>query len=289
MPTRSSNAIDIVIPHFNDLQHLTRCLEALMPQLDQDDGVIVADNGSDADLSLVTTRWPELRLVHQPVRGAGPARNAGAAEATAPWLAFLDSDCLPNNNWVSVARGAAQEHAVIGGLVTVFDDTEPPRSGAEAFEAVFAFRIESYIEKGFLPSCQLIMSRVAFDRVGAFHAAVSEDVDWSRRAAGAGLLLKLAPNLGISHPSRSDWPALRHKWRRLTSEGFLLDGQGVGGRLKWAAKALLMPFSVLLHAQRILSHSALSGVEKRRGLATLCRLRVARMIWMLKQAITGRA
>ncbi len=49
-----------------------------------------------------------------------------------------------------VRAAAARPGTLTGGRVYIFDETPPPRSGAEAFERVFAFRQRDYIErKGF--------------------------------------------------------------------------------------------------------------------------------------------
>lgn len=282
--------VAIIIPHYNDVARLTRCLEALMPQVTDDVEVVVADNASSEELTAVRARWPQVRIVTEKKKGAGPARNAGVAATTAPWLMFIDADCVPAPDWLARGREIADETAVIGGRVDIFDETPPPRSGAEAFEAVFAFRMRDYLEKhGFLGAGNLITSRHVFEEVGGFRPAVSEDKDWSQRAAQTGFRLGFDDGFAVAHPSRADWPALRRKWRRLTSEGFLTEGQGGRARLRWAAKAFLMPASALVHAPRVLRHPDLTAGEKARALATLARLRLTRMIWMLGQAISGHA
>ena len=278
----------IIIPHYNDVTRLERCLEALMPQVSSDVEVVVADNGSTESLAPIEVRWPNVRIVDQPEKGAGPARNAGVAATSAPWILFIDADCVPNPGWLARAREIADENAVIGGRVDVFHETPPPQSGAEAFETVFAFHMRGYLEKdAYLGSGNLITSRKVFDTVGGFRPAVSEDKDWSQRAAKAGFQLRFDDDFAVSHPSRQDWVALRRKWRRLTSERFLLEGQGA--RLRWALRAFLMPLSVLVHTPCVLRHPDLSGIEARRGVATLAKIRILRMFWMLRQVFSGRA
>ncbi len=278
----------VIIPHYNDMDRLRRCLDALMPQVGPDVEVVVADNNSPIDLSTLPGDYPGLRVVIQTEKGAGPARNKGVAETTAPWLMFIDADCLPAPDWLAVGRRIARADTVIGGRVDIFDETDPPRSGAEAFEAVFAFKMERYLrEEAFLGAGNLVTSRAVFDAVGGFRPAVSEDKDWSQRAAKAGFTLDFDNDFAAGHPSRQDWSALRHKWRRLTAEGFLLDGQGA--RLRWLIKALLMPASAVAHAPRVLKHPGLSDEERARALITLVRVRLARMGWMVMQTVTGRA
>jgi GT2 family glycosyltransferase len=279
----------VIIPHYNDVRRLVRCLAALEPQVGPDTEVVVADNGSTESLDAVRAACPWARIVIEPTKGAGPARNRGVAETTAPWILFIDSDCLPAPDWLAVGKRLAAEGKVIGGRVDVFHETPPPMSGAEAFETVFAFDMRGYLEtKKFLGSGNLVTSRAVFEATGGFRPAVSEDVDWSQRAAAAGFTLAYADDFAVGHPSRSDWPALERKWRRVTEEGFALRGQGAAGRLKWAVKALAMPASILVHVPKVLGARKLAPGERISALATLGRVRLARMIWMLRQAATGR-
>lgn len=283
-----SHAFAVIIPHFNDTERLRRCLDALMPQVTDDIEVVVADNNSPTDLSEIASDFPGVRIVIETEKGAGPARNRGVAETTAPWLMFIDADCVPAPNWIATGRRIATLDTVIGGRVDLFDETLPPRSGAEAFETVFAFKMKSYLERGaFLGAGNLVTSRAVFDRVGGFRPAVSEDKDWSQRAAQAGFALAFEDDFAAAHPSRQDWPALRRKWRRLTSEGYLMDGHKAWPL--WLLKALAMPASAVVHVPRILTHPALSPGEKWRAAKTLMRLRLARMVWMVRQILTGEA
>ena len=288
MPIGAMLEVAVIIPHYNDVLRLQRCLEALMVQVDEAVEVVVADNASSDDLAPIRARWPQVQIVIQTEKGAGPARNKGVAATQAPWLMFIDADCIASPDWLSRGREIARMDTVIGGRVDVFHETAPPQSGAEAFETVFAFHMRDYLEKcAFLGSGNLVTSREVFDAVGGFRAAVAEDKDWSQRAARAGFHLGYEDSFVVGHPSRQDWAALRYKWLRLTSEGFLSEGQG--SRSRWAMKGLLMPASAVAHAPRVLRHPNLTPLEKARAVTTLVKLRCFRMVWMLRQAITDQA
>lgn len=283
-----SPAAAIIIPHYNDVARLRRCLAALMPQIDSRFEVVVVDNGSIEDLGPVRRAHPDLRIVSEPQKGAANARNRGVAETSAPLLLFLDCDCVPAPDWLAAALVAATKGDLVGGRVDVFDETPPPRSGAEAFEAVFAFDNKGYVEtKGFSVTANLVTRRDVFLATGPFIHGLSEDLDWCRRATAKGFRLAYDDALRVSHPTRSDWPALARKWRRLTEEGFGVNGHTPARRAVWAGRALAMPLSVLAHAPRVLRHPALTGAERLRALATLARLRLMRMVWMLGQAARG--
>ena len=266
---------------------LVRCLAALMPQIGEGVELVVVDNGSTASLDSVRAAYPKLRIVTEPLKGAASARNRGVAETTAPRLFFLDCDCVPAADWLSNALQLADQADLVGGAVRVFDETSPPRNGAQAFEAVFAFDNHAYVtRKGFSVTANLLTRRDVFAAVGEFIPGVSEDLDWCRRARAKGYGLVYEADLVVAHPSRGDWTALRGKWRRLTEEAFGVNGNGMGARLRWAAKALAMPGSILVHAPRVLRSDRLTdGAERRAALATLIRLRLIRAYWMMRQAI----
>lgn len=279
--------IAIIIPHYNDVVRLERCLFALIENDLSDCEVLVVDNGSPQPLTETQAKFPSIRFVIETEKGAAAARNRGVQETRAPRLMFIDADCLPASDWVTVGRKVSDRADLIGGRVEVFDETPPPRSGAEAFEAVFAFDFRHYIEvQGFSGTGNLITRRDVFEDVGPFRGGVSEDRDWSFRATAKGYRLIYEDALRVGHPSRQDWPALRGKWRRIMQEMFGQTGGSLNARIKWAFKGLAMPLSILVHLPKVLTSPKLSGSGDRlRAAGTLVRLRLLRMIWMLRQAI----
>lgn len=279
----------VIIPHYNDVARLLRCLSGLYPQLRDGLELVVIDNASTDSLDAVRAAHPGLRIVTEPAKGAANARNRGVAETTAPLLVFLDCDCVPAPDWLATALRHAGTADLVGGRIDVFDETPPPRTGAQAFEAVFAFDNRAYVErKGFSVTANLLTRRDVFLATGPFVHGLSEDLDWCRRATSRGFRLTYADTLRVSHPSRGDWAALARKWRRLTDEGFGVNGHSPVARVRWAAKALVMPVSILVHLPRVLTSKTLSTPDERlRALATLARLRLTRMGWMLMQALRG--
>lgn len=277
----------VIIPHYNDVQRLDRCLSALRAGEGLSEvEVVVVDNGSDQDMSAVQADNPAVRFITEAARGAAAARNRGVLETTAPRLFFLDADCVPAPDWLTVALQAIENRDLVGGQMKVFDETAPPRSGAEAFEAVFGFHQERYIrDMNFSASANLLTWRTIFEDVGPMIVGLSEDKDWCHRAVAKGYRIDYDPALSVGHPSRSDWPALRKKWRRLTDESFASNGPGLSRRAIWALRAFAVLFSPLGHLHRVVLAPQLSSVgERLRGVATMVRLRATRFIWMLQQA-----
>lgn len=283
----------VIIPHYNDTARLRRCLSALTREGTGGADILVVDNGSTEPLEALKRDFPSVRFVYESGKGAALARNRGVQETRAGTLAFLDADCVPAPGWLGTIAAVAGRSDIVGGAIDVFDETPAPRTGAQAFETVFAFNYRNYIEKkGFSVTANLVTSRDVFETVGPFINGVSEDEEWCRRARSKGFAVALAEELRVAHPTRSDWPALEKKWKRLTQEMHALHRNtypGPAGQLRWLIRAVLMPFSAIVHLPKVLFSPKLKGAgERLRGAATLVRLRLLRARWMVQQAAGGR-
>jgi GT2 family glycosyltransferase len=280
----------IIIPHYRDMARLDRCLTALTPQVEGLE-VVVVDNDSGLDFTATKTAHPWARFVTEPEKGAAAARNRGVRETTSDTILFIDADCVPSPDWVAQSISALPKGDIVSGRVDTFDEGSGPRTGAQAFETVFAFRQKDYIEKlGFAVTANLATSRRVFDAVGDFRVGLSEDKDWCQRAVRAGFTLVYVDAMAVSHPTRSDWPALRKKWLRLTEESFALHLADGGSRGSWGLRAAAVLLSAVPHSAKVWSSPELNGVgERARGTATLFRQRTVRAGWMLVQSVGSKA
>lgn len=280
--------IAVIIPHYNDAKRLELCLTKLMQNDLGEAEILVVDNNSPTPPNHLHAQFPQVRFLSEITQGAGPTRNRGVLESQAPTLVFLDSDCVPDPDWLATARTVASKADLIGGRIDLFDETPPPRNGAEAFETVFGFDCRYYVEKqGFSVTANLITSRAAYLDTGPFRPVVAEDNDWCYRATAKGYKLIYADDLRVSHPTRSSWPELRRKWHRHAKEGYALQQSmrpELASRLRWGVKGLAMPASAIVHLPKLLFSPKLNSFgERLRGAATLVRLRCLRMGWMVRQ------
>ena len=89
----SAPLISVIIPHYNDLANLERCLMFLSAQTlpEGQFEVIVADNNSRCGIEEVRRVCGDLvRVVPAPIPGAGPARNVAVEASRGRYLAFTD-------------------------------------------------------------------------------------------------------------------------------------------------------------------------------------------------------
>jgi GT2 family glycosyltransferase len=272
----------VVVPHYNDLKSLDLCLEALSNQTFPRDEmeVVVADNGSpQGEAALRTLIAGRARLVIVKPRGAGPARNGGVIASSGAILAFTDSDCRPDKQWVAAGvRTLNEELDFVGGRMDVLVDDPRHPTATEAFEVEFAFDNEAYVKRdGFTVTANLFCSRKVFDDVGGFEVGVPEDKEWCWRARDKGYRIGYAPQAIVGHPARRNWDELYRKWRRLNSEAFTFALQRRRGRLQWLTKTCVLPISALAHTPRVIFSTQLRTLPQKAGaLAVLYRLRVWR-------------
>lgn len=273
-----THEISVIIPHYEDVDNLVRCVGMLRAQTIDAARfeIVVADNNSPIGIDVVRQAVGTLaRVIEAPEQGAGPARNAAVAASTGAVLAFIDSDCRPRPDWLERGLAALRSTDMVGGRVDIVATDPAHPNPIEAFEMATAFPIRDYVErKSFAVTANLFVPRAIFDAVGVFRSTVAEDMDWCRRAVAAGYRLGYADDVGVAHPARASWAELSRKWRRTTSETFALTMERPGGRGRWLAQCLLVLVSIAPHGARMLVTPKLHGAGARTGaIATLIRIR----------------
>jgi glycosyltransferase involved in cell wall biosynthesis len=133
---RAAIRIDVVICTYNRAAMLDRALETLGRQQtssDVDWSVLVVDNNCTDDTPAVVEHYRKAGLavsvVREPQQGLTPARRRSLESTTAPWIAFVDDDCLLDEHWVEEAARFAREHpecGAFGGRVMLEWEHEPP-------------------------------------------------------------------------------------------------------------------------------------------------------------------
>lgn len=282
--------VSVIIPHYNDLEALAVCMASLRRQSWPADRmeVIVADNNSACGVEAVSKVAAGYRVVQAPIQGAGPARNSGAAVARGEILAFLDSDCNPQPDWIENGVRALATYDFAGGhVVTTAQDPSHP-TAVEAWELVFGFDFERYIlVEGYTGSGNMWVWREVFDAVGGFRAGVAEDMDWSFRATAAGFRLGYERGAIVSHLARSDWKALLKRWRRVLAEHYRLTREKPFGWWRWILWTVGMPLSIGPHAVRVLRSRRLHSMRcKFSAIAVLVVFRLWRTGYMARLVIT---
>lgn len=87
--------ISVIIPVYNASDTIERCIDSLAFQLNEDDEIIVIDDGSSDDslkkCKELKKRWG-IRIYTQSNAGVGATRNRGIYLANNEWIVFVDAD-----------------------------------------------------------------------------------------------------------------------------------------------------------------------------------------------------
>lgn len=280
---QSRRHVSVVIPHYNDLDRLDTCLAAVEAQTMARNAfeVIVADNNSPSGLGAVEAVVAgRARVTVAMTPGAGPARNAGAELARGEIIAFTDCDCVPEPDWLEQGVKALSSADFVGGGMNVLVPNDRLMTGPEAFESIFAFDNETYVEKKyFTVTANLFCPRALFQKIGPFRTEVSEDIEWCLRARDMGYRIGYAADAIVGHPARADWPQLKNKWRRICAERHALMCERGGSASRWIAQTWLELPAIPVHALRIFRSHRVTGVRERfAALATLIGIRLWRFV-----------
>lgn len=112
----------MVITTYNRSDALLAVLAGLARQTDRNFEVVVADDGSREEHRQAVLSSPlarELKLVHvwHPDVGftASKVRNRGVAASTAPYIVFMDGDCVPEQDFIARHKTLAEAGCFVNG------------------------------------------------------------------------------------------------------------------------------------------------------------------------------
>ncbi len=197
--------ISVIIPTYNREKLLVNVLESLIEQkLSQDlYEIIVVDDGSEDIIADVVEKFKGrikyLKYLYQEHKGLPSARNFGIKNARGRFVAFTDTDCIVNKNWLYAILEGFRNSSIVGitgKVITNLESTTPfthqvITKGRDAVGCNMAFRKSTLMESG------------GFDEEYAF---VCEDTDFFLRAQKYGSIL-FNKDMIVRHPPLQQTPA----------------------------------------------------------------------------------
>jgi glycosyltransferase involved in cell wall biosynthesis len=215
--------LEVVICTYNKAPILDRVLSTLACQTPDEDSrwscLVVDNNCTDDTANVIQSHVlagsvPGLRIVQERIQGLTSARLRGAKSTTAPWIAFVDDDCLLQPDWIAQALAFAESHPSVGafgGRVILEWEVEPPRY-VLAYAYSFAEQEHGDLQRRveFLAGAGLVVNRSALsasgwidspllaDRVGN-NLVSGGDVEIVLRVAGGGHELWYVPSCVLHH------------------------------------------------------------------------------------------
>ncbi len=210
--------VSVVVPVYNAMRTLPRCLTALAELSPAPEEILLVDNGStDGSLGYLEAFARErgrgsVRVLREPRRGAAAARNTGIRAARGAVVAFTDADCSPDPAWLRHATEPFADPAV--GAVAGQVVAAPSASTLELLSALYTLQLPDQPARreqwtpweGGYPTANLTVRRALLDELGGFDERVGiygEDYDLCARLYARGVEIDYVPGARVAHHHRT--------------------------------------------------------------------------------------
>lgn len=187
----------VIIPYYRKYAYIERCVNAVLGQTFKDYEIILVDDGSKDDISIVCReKWgSRVQVISQENQGVSAARNKGIANATHDYIAFLDADDFWSPchlEYVSKVIRREEQVKIIGCRYT--RKKSAVEMGGEILDYTL---IENYLENRAIKntlfsSSSTVIKRSFFMENGGFNTRLTkgEDLDvWFRAVASGGKVI----------------------------------------------------------------------------------------------------
>ena len=198
--------VSVVVCSYNGASTLDQCLTSL-ERLDYPDyEIILVDDGSTDPTPAIAARHPQVRTIRQANAGLSVARNVGLGAATGEIVAYTDSDCFADPDWLTrlVYQLEASSAAAVGGPNLTPDDGWLAGCVACApGQPSHVLETDEVAEH--IPGCNMAFRREALLAVGGFDPQfrkAGDDVDLCWRLLEAGYQITFAPGAFVWHHRR---------------------------------------------------------------------------------------
>jgi GT2 family glycosyltransferase len=226
MQTPSRSSMTIVIPSWNRVELLARCLGSLHEQT-APARVMVIDNGSsDGTAEMLTAQYPQVDYLRlETNQGFARAVNRGIERVRTPFLALLNNDTEAAATWVEAGLKVLEEHRDCGIVASRMVDywererldsagdcysrTGMPSKRGHGAHAERYLRLERVLGAS---AGAAFYRREVFEKIGLFDESYYmylEDVDLSLRARLAGFDCLYAPEAVVYHMEAASDPERR--------------------------------------------------------------------------------
>jgi glycosyltransferase involved in cell wall biosynthesis len=197
----------VVVCSYNGAPTLRGCLEALEKLEYPDFEIIVVDDGSKDNTQDILRDFPRVINIRQENKGLSVARNVGAAAATGEIIAYTDSDCMPDPDWLYflVHTLLSEPFAAVGG-----PNISPPavnwvQAAVAAAPGSPSHVLVSDKVAEHVPGCNMAFHRWALDMIGGFdpvYRKAGDDVDVFWRLIQCGQLIGFSAAAVVWHHRR---------------------------------------------------------------------------------------
>lgn len=192
-------AISLVIPAYNEENHLAACLEAALRQDLPFAEVLVIDNNSTDDTAAIARRFPHVTVLQEARQGVVFARDRGFNAAHGLIIARIDADTILPIDWTAQLQTIFMDENVdaVSGSMHYYDMALPRMiDGIDLFFRRYFARVlgkHVYMQGANMAVRKTVWRRVKHD---VCHAkGLHEDLDLAVHAAEADFTVRFEERL----------------------------------------------------------------------------------------------
>jgi GT2 family glycosyltransferase len=232
-PSRSTVQASIIIVSYNGARYLDACLTSLVPELANEDEILLVDNASEDDgADLVEDKWPQVSVYRNQVNlGFAAACNQGANHAQRDVLVFLNQDTCVQPGWLSELLAPMVQDPTVGlvtsRLLLMSNSRQVHMCGQDihftglAFGRGFSSPAGRYVNQdvvGAISGASFAIRRELWYRLGGFDPTLfmyyeDTDLSWRARLAGYSSICNPASNVLHDHNPHQSSLALYYSER----------------------------------------------------------------------------
>jgi GT2 family glycosyltransferase len=252
----------VIIPSFQSVRTIRACLSSVLAQdLGEVFEVFVADSSTDGTAELIRQEFPEVHLLHSETRkSAEAARNWAAERAQGVILAFIDSDCVCERDWLKRLCVTLEQDGCdgVGGAIRPVDGSNATNWAGYFCEFREFLPGGAPVDATYLTPNNAAYRASVFRRAGGFPDGYFplEDQVFYERLRQSGARIRFDPGIVIRHHHRSRIREFLAHQRRIglanARVARLLDIQGARiASHAWLATVLLLPLAAYRFARTV--------------------------------------
>jgi len=203
-----SPKVSVVVCSYNGAATLEECLASLGKMNYPDYEVILVDDGSKDNTPEIAAKFPWVKNIRQANRGLSVARNVGAQASNGSIVAYTDSDCVVDEDWLFYLVEAMRDQKVdaIGGPnIPPYTDSWTARCVAASPGGPSHVMMDDHRAEH-VPGCNMAWDRAKLLALGGFDPrfrVAGDDVDVCWRWMDAGHTIGFAAGAMVWHKRRN--------------------------------------------------------------------------------------
>jgi len=249
--------ISFIVLTYNSERTVQKCLESISAQRCEKE-IIVVDGGS-TDKTVEIAKRQGTKIVTETSRFLGVPRNAGMEHAKGEYIAFVDSDVVLPQGWLSIALEKIKKSKIIAGVGGPGISPEKGRV-SDSLNFLYGKSIktkESYVKS--LPTMDLLYKRdVIKNQKFLDHLKTTEDVEFNFRLVKSGYKLLFSSDLYVYHYHPTNLRQMVKKWYnygRNYAKPYMIHREMIDS--SFIIRVLYLPFILLFTALSIFNQNLL--------------------------------